>query len=116
MNIGRFGEGIACTYLQGKGYSIIKRNYYTRIGEIDIIAAYGRTLAFVEVKTRVGLDAGNPYEAISRKKLNTIKKVAYVYLFNSQQHYNELRIDVVAIVLAHNFNIVSLDHYENVTL
>lgn len=50
--IGRRGERIAARLLKSKGYRIIDRNVEMSRGEIDIIALDGRTLVFVEVKTR----------------------------------------------------------------
>lgn len=41
MNIGskgRLGEEAVVKYLREKGYIIVKRNYSTRFGEIDVIA------------------------------------------------------------------------------
>ena len=40
------GEKIAQDYLQKKGYKILKTNYYTRRGEIDIIAQYNKCIIF----------------------------------------------------------------------
>ena len=54
--IGRFGEDIACEYLEGSGFEVIARNYNTRCGEIDVIAERRGMLHFIEVKTRVNQD------------------------------------------------------------
>jgi len=48
---GAAGEQIACNFLQEQGYRIIERNHRSRLGELDIIAAYGEFLIFCEVKT-----------------------------------------------------------------
>lgn len=57
QRIGAWGEQEAARFLIGKGYTIIEKNFRTRMGEIDIIAwhtkqHHGRTLCFIEVKTR----------------------------------------------------------------
>jgi len=44
-------EQIARNFLQEEGYRIIERNHLSRLGELDIIAAYGEFLIFCEVKT-----------------------------------------------------------------
>jgi len=49
--IGQKGEEIACYYLEQRGYEILKRNYYDRVGEIDIIAYKEYVIHFVEVKS-----------------------------------------------------------------
>jgi hypothetical protein len=41
--VGLLGESIAATYLAGKGFSIVERNYRRPWGEIDIIAEKGGT-------------------------------------------------------------------------
>ena len=41
---GAAGEQIACNILQEQGYRIIERNHRSRLGELDIIAAYGSYL------------------------------------------------------------------------
>ncbi len=51
QQVGRLGEDIACRFLEGKGFSVIDRNYRKFIGEIDIIAKKDKILYFVEVKT-----------------------------------------------------------------
>ena len=50
--LGSRGENVAARFLQGLGYNILVRNFRCAVGEIDIIAREGRTLVFVEVKTR----------------------------------------------------------------
>lgn len=57
QKIGAWGEQQAAVFLVKKNYKIVARNSYQRIGEIDIVAwhekeYFGKTLCFVEVKTR----------------------------------------------------------------
>lgn len=49
---GRMSEFVAAAALMAKGYRILARRYKTRAGEIDLVAARGKRLAFVEVKMR----------------------------------------------------------------
>lgn len=49
---GRRGELMACALLVLTGWQIAGRRVKTPLGEIDIIARRGRTLAFIEVKWR----------------------------------------------------------------
>ena len=53
------GETYAYWYLRRKGYVFVARNYMSRgaKGEIDLIGYDGKTLAFVEVRTRTVSDA-----------------------------------------------------------
>ena len=43
--IGRLGETAVCRQLEQQGYSIVRRNFCVRGGEIDIIAENGEYLA-----------------------------------------------------------------------
>lgn len=91
-------ESLAASYLEGKGYTILERNYRNRYGEIDIIARTGDTLVFVEIKYRSSTSCGNPEEAVDYRKQKRISKVAmYYYTFGG---YGELdcRFDVIAIL------------------
>lgn len=94
---GKFGEDIACKYLEACGYEIIERNYQYGHGEIDIIAKDGKTLVFVEVKSRKTLEYGDPEFAFTRKKLSQVKKIASAYLIEKNLDDIECRIDAVAI-------------------
>jgi len=49
---GRFYENKAVEFLKINGYKIIKRNFRSRFGEIDIIARDNDYICFVEVKMR----------------------------------------------------------------
>lgn len=50
--MGAWGEQLAATWLEKQGYTIVARNYYTRWGEIDIVAWGMNWLSFIEVKLR----------------------------------------------------------------
>ena len=47
---GKLGEEIATRYLIEKKYSILKRNFRTRFGEIDIFAQKNKSIHVIEVK------------------------------------------------------------------
>lgn len=51
---GRRAEALAAWLLRLKGYAIIARRFRSPLGEVDLIARRGRTLAFVEVKVLAG--------------------------------------------------------------
>ena len=106
------GEGLATEALRKKGYEIIKRNFSNKFGEIDIIAKDKNILVFVEVKTKKGTDFGLPEEMINLYKLRKVQKMAEVYLNGKSL---PCRIDVVAIILSETNELITLNHYENVS-
>lgn len=98
---GTFGESIALEALKKDGYKILEQNHRSRLGEIDIIALEGGTLAFVEVKARRTDQFGDPKHAVTPKKQRKISMVALEYLKKTGQTDKKARFDVVAVRLSH---------------
>lgn len=99
---GEKGEDAACAYLERKGYVICRRNYRCRYGEIDIIAAKGGELSFVEVKTRRNLNFGLPRLAVTYAKQQKIRSAALFYLQQENRHQQMLSFDVIEILVEGN--------------
>lgn len=95
--MGRAGEKRAVEFLKKKKIEIVKTNFKTHIGEIDIIAKDGQEIVFVEVKTRSGYDYGNPSEAVNGKKREKYFKVATEYLQKEKLLDAPCRFDVIEI-------------------
>ncbi len=95
---GTGGEILAANFLKQKKYKILQMNYSNRIGEIDIIAQQGKTTVFVEVKRRQTLAYGRPIEAVDKRKVNKIKKVAEFYLVLAGKSECDVRFDVIEIL------------------
>ena len=110
---GNRGEVIASNYLEKKGYKILERNFRTRFGEIDIVCLDAQTLVFVEVKTKIGHDFGEPEEMVNRGKVSKVKRMGEVYLQNKSLDVS-CRVDVVAIVLEKDGGVERIDHYQAV--
>ena len=102
-NLGKIGEALACNYLRRCGYSILDRNYRTKIGEIDIVAQDGKILVFVEVKTRRSDSYGLPEESINIKKMHKLTRLAQLYIRNKRLYSAEARFDVVSILIPSRF-------------
>ena len=97
--IGTKAEEIACWFLRQQGYKIIDRNFYTRVGEIDIIAKDGQTLVFIEVKYRKDAKKGYPAQAVDLRKQQKIQKSAMYYLKKNHLSFEQMiRFDVVEIL------------------
>jgi putative endonuclease len=97
--LGEIGENLACDELQRRGYAILARRYRRRGGEIDIIAADGPTVVFVEVKTRAGPEFGSGADAITRTKRRRIIGLAVDFMAREHLSDRPCRFDVVAIEL-----------------
>ena len=94
--LGRRGERRAVWFYRLRGYAIAGRNVRFRGGEIDLIVRRGRTLAFVEVKTRQSLTAGEGYEAVDRAKQLQLVRLSDEYL-SRHPHRGEIRYDVLSL-------------------
>jgi putative endonuclease len=95
--LGLRGEDIAARYLEDAGWSVLARNWRFGHKEIDLIARRGRTVAFVEVKTRARLRWGHPLCAIDFRKRAEIERVARVWLERHGRPEDEFRFDAVAV-------------------
>jgi putative endonuclease len=74
---GRRGEWLAAALLHLKGYRILARGFRTLVGEIDLIARRGDTVAFVEVKARRGSDG---VDAVTPRQRQRIARAAAWYV------------------------------------
>jgi len=95
--LGRTGEDLACAELRRRGYAILDRRYRTRSGELDIVARQGRTLVFVEVKTRASPRFGTPLEAVTAAKRRQVVAMAADYLARRRPGGSLCRFDVAAV-------------------
>ena len=95
---GALGESAACTALEKARCAVLERNYRRPCGEIDIIAREGRTILFVEVKTRASLRYGRPAEAVNRTKQLKIMRTALCYLTENGLEDAAIRFDVIEVL------------------
>jgi len=105
-NKGNIAEDRACKYLEEKNFKILKRNFYFKGGEIDIIAFKDKTLHFIEVKS------GNNFEPIyniTKSKINRIIKGAYIFMKKNRLYYT---FSIDAIIIKDN----EIQHLSNLTL
>ena len=103
-HLGQIGENAAAEILREKGYKIMCMNYRCKYGEIDIIAAKGIMISFIEVKMRTQRDYGRPCEAVDRTKQQKIRRAAYCYLTElGRKGYVPAKVtfDVMEIVAEH---------------
>ncbi len=95
LALGAEGEARAADYLARRGYHIVARNVRSGGIEIDLIAARGPLLAFVEVKTRRSRDHGAPEEAVDARKQARLVRGAAAWLRAHPGAARRVRFDVV---------------------
>ena len=103
---GQAGEDRAEAWYRARGYRVLARNWRCRDGEIDLVVSRGRTLVFVEVKTRRTDRFGTPAEAITPLKQRRLRTLAGRYLETTGARPRSLRFDVVSI-LAGQLDVIS---------
>ncbi|MEZ0323253.1 MAG: YraN family protein [Hydrogenothermaceae bacterium] len=95
--IGKLKEDLAVKFLRERGYVIVERNFRKRFGEIDIVAKDGNCLVFVEVRSRSHDTFGKAVESIDIRKKRKLSKIAAYYINEVNQHFDEVRFDVISI-------------------
>lgn len=94
---GNSGEDAVAKFLEKKNYKILQRNFYSRYGEVDIIARDDRFIAFVEVKTRKENALVSALESVTISKQEKIKKTAMVF-FQKYECDLQPRFDVAEVI------------------
>ena len=101
MNIGvtgKSGEDLVANYLRKNGWSIVKRNYQCRYGEIDIIAENEQYIIFVEVKTRKENSMVSAFEAVDSTKQQKIMLTVQDYMSKVETSLQP-RFDVAGVTV-----------------
>lgn len=92
---GRRAETLAAWWLRLHGWRILAQRVKTRVGEVDLIARRGRTVAFVEVKAR-----GTAFDlslAIDERRLVRVAAAANGLAARYARPGDAIRIDVVLV-------------------
>jgi len=96
--VGRYGEDVAARHLEDAGLQILARNWRCPDGEIDIVARDRGALVICEVKTRSSDRFGLPAEAVSRRKMDRLRRLAYCWLQEHPARGAEVRFDVISVM------------------
>jgi putative endonuclease len=112
-SLGERGERAAARHLRHLGYKIVGRHQRDHFGELDLIAVDGRTIVFVEVKTRTSHDAGHPAEAVGPEKQQRLTRLALAYLKRHDLLENPARFDVLAITWPEKARQPTIEHFKN---
>ena len=94
--IGNKYEDKSVETLVREAYKILERNYQNRFGEIDIIAEKNKEIVFVEVKYRKTNKFGYGYEAVDKRKIMKILKLADYYIQSKKYQNYKIRFDCMS--------------------
>lgn len=119
-SLGALGERLAEDHLRRAGYRVLERNYRTRFGELDLIAAGGGCIVFCEVRTRLApregaLAFGGPLDSIGQRKRRQVRRMAREWLATragTPAHADGYRFDAIGVVLERSGALLTLDHVE----
>jgi putative endonuclease len=119
QTMGKRGESVAARWLQVHGWSIAERRFRNGRRDIDLVATRdehdrGRTVAFVEVKTRASNDFGGPVSAVNWRKQRELSRSAKVWISRFEKPGDTFRFDVIGVIL--DAEKVRVQHVENAFL
>ena len=94
------GERAAGRYLRRRGFKVLYRNFRPdNGGEIDLVCREGKTLVFVEVKTRAPEGLGRPADAVDPAKEEALMRGAQAWLRMLGNPDVPVRLDIVEVIL-----------------
>jgi putative endonuclease len=118
QTMGVKGERVAEKWLSVHGWEIAERRFKNGHRDIDLVATRneqtGRTVAFVEVKTRASADFGGPVSAVNWRKQRELCRSAKVWMSRFEKPGDTFRFDVIGVILGSQN--VRVQHVENAFL
>ncbi len=82
-------------FLIKNGYKIIKRNFHSKFGEIDIVAQKGDILNFFEVKYSKNYDPIHRITPVKMQKI--IKTIDYFFMLNDRDEEYQINAALVTL-------------------
>ena len=93
---GRIGEQLVVNDLITNGWVIVRRNFHSRYGELDIVAFKSDRLRFVEVKHRSSKSW--LWDAVPTSKVIRMVRCAEEFISQSSYEYCELELSTAIVV------------------
>lgn len=102
---GHFAETVCVWWLRLAGYRVLARRFKVSVGEIDIVARRGDTLAFVEVKARHATgdgadgsdEGGQPVELTARQKARIVRAAEAFVARRPRLDHCAMRFDLMVV-------------------
>jgi putative endonuclease len=111
--LGHRGEAEAAGYLRSIGYRIVATRERILRGDIDLVALDGRTVVFVEVRSRSSTAHGHPAETIGYHKQRRVAQLATAYIRRHHLEDCSVRIDVVTVTFDGPEGQPQVEHFQN---
>lgn len=97
-DLGKWGENIAATYLEQKGYRVLVRDWHYKHRDLDIIATDDNGLCIIaEVKTRRNERFADADEAVTPQKIRSLSIAANAFVKSYRINAN-IRFDIITVV------------------
>ena len=110
--IGSIYENKALNFLEKEGFKLLKQNYYTPYGEIDIIVQKDNKIIAVEVKYRKD-PMISIFESISYKKIKRIEK-SLMWFMQKENYLDTYILTINAILIEDKNNEITLFLVEDI--
>lgn len=95
----RKSEEAAWQAYERDGYRLVARNWRCRLGEIDLVVARGRLIAFCEVKARASSRLGGPHESVTAAKQRKVRALAQAFIGARGVRAARYRFDVASVMV-----------------
>ncbi len=97
-DLGRWGEDIAASFLEDKGYRVIYRDWKYGHRDLDIIATDDNGLCVIaEVKTRRNEKYADADTAVTKQKIRSLSIAANAFV-KSHRINVSIRFDIITVV------------------
>lgn len=103
---GNKGEKLIQELLLARGFNIIRANWRTPHGEVDLVASFGETVFIFEVKTRARWEAGRR-ALVSWKQKQRLHRAAIFIWQNLRRDFKFFKCKVL-VVTRHGIDIRNL--------
>ena len=110
---GTRSERAAARFLRARGMRILARNYFCASGEMDLIAADGRTVVFVEVRSTGGSDLAETATSVDSEKQRRLTDVALDFLGRHRLLGHAARFDVLLLAWPEGQREPHIEHFAN---
>lgn len=94
-NNGEKAEQIAEDFLLSQGLHFVERNFFCRIGEIDLIFIDKDSIVFIEVRFRANSAHGTAAESLGKSKLKRVRNSAALWLQKNHKVHHTSRFDAI---------------------